>query len=202
MNLLLAGPFVLMATCSLATALRVLVTRKPFVFAARWLFWMMALIACWSCAVSVRVFGPAWGTPHTWLLALQPVMFGAMLFSMWHQMSGYMALGVDGDALRDGLLVVLRRLDIEFAESLSQIELPQLEAKLLVAISSGMGWGQIKIKPAAQRALLKRIARELVDYLWASKAKPAYVGLVPLLASGIFAAAAAVIFGCFVRFPF
>ena len=199
MVIVFCGVFVLMATCMLAVALRVLVTKKPFLFPGRWLFWLMLVMFAALLANHLNMFLRYPSERLNVLLLLTPLMLLAGLVFMWVMMSGYMVLGVSSESFREALHVVLRRLDMEFTESLSHIELPQVGVKLHVAIQSGVGMGQIKVKPARERQVLKRVVRELVNYFWATDTPVKYMSVWMYMISGIFCAAAAVTFYFYLR---
>ena len=68
-----------------------------------------------------------------------------------------------GKSFRSGLLAALEKLQLPYEESLSSIRLTSVEADLQVAVQSWMGTGQIKVRQAGHRPLLKRIVNGMND---------------------------------------
>ena len=170
-----------MAVLCLFIGLRGLLTRRPFLLPARWLFvFLMAVF--FGPVVSLIPF--AW--PSQAMDWLPFVMFPVMAVFFWVQMKGYLAFAVTGKSFRDGLLVALDKLQLPYEESLSSIRLTSVEADLQVAVQSWIGTGQIKVRPGRHGPLLKRIVQTMKDYFRTATVETNMIFCIFFLILGIF----------------
>jgi hypothetical protein len=188
----------LMAIIFLILGLRGLVTRKPFLISARWLFALMVLGFAPSL-VSPFVFP----MPHpagvrlaglTFLEWINPLMFVAILAFSWIMLQGYVAFAVTGGSFREGLLASIAKLDLPYEETLSAIRLPSLGADLQVAVQTWVGTGQVKVKPRRFRPVLQDIVRGMNEYYQASTVPVNLAGCGFYVVIGVFLLAFAVVF--------
>jgi hypothetical protein len=156
--------FAIISLSFIAIGLRGLLTRKPFMLPARWLFWLMLL--CFSPALVLGIqslFDDRRG-PGSSTLLMQPLVFLVVLVMMWIQMKGYLVYGITDESFRNALHYALQKLDLPHEEKLTQIRLTTVGADLQVAVQSWMGSGQIRIKPSQHAPTLKRIADQMSEY--------------------------------------
>jgi hypothetical protein len=148
-----------------ATGLRGLITKRPFLFSARWLFWLMALCFLPIFILPLQRLLDGRRGPMDTMFLLQPLMFVVILAMFWIQMRGYLVYGITEDSFRNALNHALERLSLAHEESLSRIRLPDLGADLQVSIQSWMGQGQLRIKPSRYAPTLDKIAACMKEYL-------------------------------------
>ena len=173
--------FGMMAGLFLTIGLRGLLTRRPFLFPAKWLF-VILMVVLFGPVVSLIPF--AW--PSQAMDWFPFVMFPVMAVFFWVQMKGYLAFAVTGKSFRDGLLVALDKLQLPYEESLSSIRLTSVEADLQVAVQSWIGTGQIKVRPGRHGPLLKKIVQAMKDYFRTDAVETNLIICVFFLILGIF----------------
>ena len=175
-----------MAVFLLVIGLRGLLTKRPFLFSARWLLLFMVVIFLGPMAMLIR--GPfLFSGPLQFMDWLPVLMFPVMAVFFWLQMRGYMAFGITGKSFRDGLLAALEKLQLPYEESLSSIRLTLVEADLQVAVQSWMGTSQIKVRPGRHGPLLKKIVQAMNEHFRTSPVETNMISCVFFLILGIFA---------------
>jgi hypothetical protein len=170
-----------LAALCLFIGLRGLLTRRPFLLPARWLF-VILMVVLFGPVVSLIPF--AW--PSQAMDWFPLVMFPVMAVFLWVQMKGYLAFAVTGKSFRDGLLAALDKLQLPYEESLSSIRLTSVEADLQVAVQSWTGTGQIKVRPGRHGPLLKKIVQAMSDYFRTDAVETNLIMCVFFLILGIF----------------
>ena len=145
----------------LGIGLRCILTSRPFLISGKWMF-AGAIVPFLILAVNPLLFSLSYG-PIDWLDWLPLLMFSVAALMFWHQTKGYIAFSITGKSFRSGLLAALEKLQLPYEESLSSIRLTSVEADLQVAVQSWMGTGQIKVRQAGHRPLLKRIVNGMND---------------------------------------
>ena len=168
----------------LAIGLRGLVTKRPFLFSARWFLLFVLVMFLHPLATFLqRTFRSS--RPVEMMDWLPLLMFPIMAVVFWLQMKGYLAFAVTGKSFRDGLLAALEKLQLPYEESLSSIRLPSVEAELQVAIQSWMGSGQIKVRPGRHGPLLKKIVQAMKEHFRTAAVETNMIVCVFLLVIGI-----------------
>ena len=161
--------------------LRGLVTKRPFLFPARWLF-VLVMIVFLGPMASLSSFS----RPSQTMDWIPFLMFPILAVFMWIQLKGYLALGVTERSFREGLLAALEKLQLPYEESLSSIRLTSLGVDLQVAIQSWMGSGQIKVRKGRHGPLLKEIVQVMHKYFRTSAVETNMISCVLYLIIGIF----------------
>ena len=170
----------------LGIGLRGLVTKRPFMFSARWLM-LFVLVMFIPSLVTVFPRPFLSSRPVEMMDWLPLLMFPILAVVLWLQMKGYLAIAVTGKSFRDGLLAALEKLQLPYEESLSSIRLTSVEAELQVAIQSWMGSGQIKVKPGRHGPLLTKIVQAMKDHFRTAAVETNMIFCVFFLVLGIFA---------------
>ncbi len=178
--------FGVMGVFILAIGLRGLVTKRPFLFSARWFLLGMLLIFLGPLGTLFPRPFPA-SRPFEIVDWLPLLLFPVMAVVFWLQMRGYLAFAVTGKSFRDGLLAALEKLQLPYEESLSSIRLTSVEAELQVAVQSWMGSGQIKVKPGRHGPLLKKIVQAMKEHFRTSAVETNMISCAFFLIFGIFA---------------
>ena len=178
--------FGVMGVVILAIGLRGLVTKRPFLFSARWFLFGMLLIFLGPLGTLFPRPFPS-SRPLEIVDWLPLLVFPVIAVVLWLQMKGYLAFAVTGKSFRDGLLAALEKLQLPYEESLSSIRLTSVEAELQVAIQSWMGSGQIKVKPGRHGPLLKKIVQAMKEHFRTSAVETNMISCAFFLILGIFA---------------
>ena len=179
-----------MAVFMLILGLRGLLTKRPFLISARWMF--LAFMVAFLPPAVRNILSPS---PHPfrssyqlleWLPLLM-ILVVSVLF--WIQMKGYLAFGVTEKSFRDGLLAALEELQLPFEESLSSIHLTSIEVHLQVAVQSWVGSGQIKVKKGRHGSLLKKIVQAMNGHFRTSCVETNIIACASFVIVGILALA-------------
>jgi hypothetical protein len=151
--------------------LRGIVSRKPFLFSARWLFVLLLLNFVPSILQPflflMRRVGHESGM-LTNVLWLNPIMFTVITIFMWFTLRGYLAFAVTDLSFREGLLASLKKLELPYEEKLAALHLPSIGADLQVAVQSWIGTGQLKMKQRKFNGLLGDIVKGMNEYYQSS----------------------------------
>ena len=139
----------------LGIGLRGLLTKRPFLFSAKWLLLFMVVVFLGPIVTLIPSPFP-FSRPLQFTNWLPILMFPVMAVFFWLQMRGYLAFGITGKSFREGLVAALEKLQLPYEESLSSIRLTSVEADLQVAIQSWVGTGQIKVRQGRHRPLAQR----------------------------------------------
>jgi len=175
----------------LVIGLRSLVTRRPFLFSARW--FLLFVLAMFLPPLATFLQRPFLSSRPVEMMEWLPLLiFPIIAVVFWLQMKGYLAIAVTGKSFRDGLLAALEKLQLPYEESLSSIRLTSVEAELQVAIQSWMGSGQIKVRPGRHGPLLKKIVQAMKEHFRTAAVETNMIFCVFFLVIGIFAVVMAV----------
>ena len=154
----------LLAACMLAMGLRSLITRRPYVFSARWLLAFVLLgFLPGALGPLLTTFG---SSPHgsgslRFAMWLQPVMFVALAIFFALIMRGYVVIGITEASMREALFAALSKLQLPHEETLGSIRLPTVPAELQVAVQSWVGTGQLKPRTRGSSRVTTSIAEEM-----------------------------------------
>ncbi len=160
-------PFVfgIMALFFFVIGLRGIVSKKPFVISARWLF--IIVLLGFSPAMFQFAWFPKPGGGTAMLVAVRwliPIMFIVVLIFLYFTLRGYTAFAVTDTSFREGLLASLKKLNLPHEETLATIKLPTIGADLQVAVQSWIGTGQLKAKQRESSTVLRDIVKGMNEY--------------------------------------
>ena len=160
-------PFVfgVMALFFFVIGLRGIVSKKPFVISARWLF--IVVLLGFSPAMFQFAWFPKPSGGHAMLVAIRwliPVMFIVIIIFLYFTLRGYTAFAVTDTSFREGLLASLEKLNLPHEETLATIKLPTIGADLQVAVQSWIGTGQLKAKQREFSTVLRDIVKGMNEY--------------------------------------
>ena len=176
----MAVVFGVMAVLCLIIGLRGILTKRPFLFPARWLFlFIMAMFL----GPMVTLFPSSW--PSQTMDWIPFLMLPIMAVFFWLQMKGYLAFGVTERSFREGLLAALEKLQLPYEESLSSIRLTSLGVDLQVAIQSWMGSAQIKVRKGRHGPLLNEIVQAMHKHFRTSAVETNMISCVLYVILGI-----------------
>ena len=170
----------------LGIGLRGLLTKRPFLFSAKWLLLFMVVVFLGPIVTLIPSPFP-FSRPLQFTNWLPILMFPVMAVFFWLQMRGYLAFGITGKSFREGLVAALEKLQLPYEESLSSIRLTSVEADLQVAVQSWMGTGQIRVRQGRHGPLLKKIVQAMNERFRASPVETNMISCVFFLILGIFA---------------
>ena len=170
----------------LGIGLRGLLTKRPFLFSAKWLLLFMVVVFLGPIVTLIPSPFP-FSRPLQFTNWLPILMFPVMAVFFWLQMRGYLAFGITGKSFREGLVAALEKLQLPYEESLSSIRLTSVEADLQVAVQSWMGTGQIRVRQGRHGPLLKKIVQAMNERFRASPVETNMISCVFFLVLGIFA---------------
>lgn len=151
----------LLAVAMLAMGLRALITRRPYLFSARW---MLAFVLLGYLPLAVGPLLMSVGHDHggsgalRLVVWLQPVMFVVIAVVFALIMRGYVVIGITEASMREALFASLAELKLPHEETLGAIRLPSVPAELQVAVQSWVGTGQLKPRTRASSAVTASIA--------------------------------------------
>ena len=175
-----------MAVFLLGIGLRGFLTKRPFLFSAKWLLLFMVVVFLGPIVTLIPSPFP-FSRPLQFTNWLPILMFPVMAVFFWLQMRGYLAFGITGTSFREGLVAALEKLQLPYEESLSSIRLTSVEADLQVAVQSWMGTGQIKVRQGRHGPLLEKIVQAMNERFRASPVETNMISCVFFLILGIFA---------------
>jgi uncharacterized protein len=159
------GLFATMALFFLVIGLRGMVTKKPFLISARWLYVLMLLgfgpAMLQAASLPTSSDGPGILGALRWMV---PTLLIVVLVFLSFTMRGYIAFGVTDLSFREALLASLKKLNLDHEETMSLLRLPTIGADLQVAVQSWMGTAQIKIKQRQFRRVLVDIINNMNAY--------------------------------------
>ena len=162
-----------MAVFLLGIGLRGFLTKRPFLFSAKWLLLFMVVVFLGPIVTLIPSPFP-FSRPWQFTNWLPILMFPVMAVFFWLQMRGYLAFGITGKSFREGLVAALEKLQLPYEESLSSIRLTSVEADLQVAVQSWMGTGQIRVRQGRHGPLLKKIVQAMNERFRASPVENQY----------------------------
>ncbi|HEX5010882.1 MAG TPA: hypothetical protein VFY71_10815 [Planctomycetota bacterium] len=152
----------LLAAFLMGLGLRALITRRPYVFPARWMFVFGLLAFAPNSLMPLLMRFPDHGRDSISDLFLTlglPAMFVVLVIMLWLTMRGYMAMAITESSMREGLFAALAEMQLPHEETLGAIRLPSVPAELQVAVQSWIGTGQIKARSRGATKLVDSIAR-------------------------------------------
>jgi hypothetical protein len=159
--------FGVMALFFFVVGLRGIVSKKPFLISAQWLFTLVLLAFAPSLLQPFLFPLPRLGDRSGMLGILpwlNPIMFTVLLVFMWFTLRGYLAFAVTAESFREGLLASLKKLDLPYEETLASMRLPSVGVDLQVAVQSWIGTGQLKTKQRRSSGVLKDIVRGMNEH--------------------------------------
>ena len=168
----------LLALCLLGMGLWALITRRPYLFSARWLllFVLLSFAPNLMMPFTMSLAGKGGlSLPHGVMLWIGPVMFVVLAIFLSLQMRGYVAMAVTESSLREALLAALAELRLPHEETMSAVRLPSVPGELQVAVQGWMGTGQLKARTPQTKSVLAQIVREMNRYF---RTQPVGVNLV------------------------
>lgn len=177
-----------MAVFMLILGLRGLLTKRPFLISARWMF-IAFMVVFLPPAVSNILSPHPFRSSYQLLEWLPVLMILVVSVLLWIQMKGYLAFGVTEKSFRDGLLAALEKLQLPFEESLSSIHLTSIGVHLQVAVQSWVGSGQIKVKKGRHSPLLKKIVQAMNGHFRTSRVETNIIACGSFVIVGILALA-------------
>ena len=136
----------LLAVCMLAMGLRALITRRPYIFSARWLlaFVLLGFLPSALGPLLITVGSSHVSGSLRFMMWLQPVMVVVLAIFFALVMRGYVVIGITEASMREALFAALAQLQLPHEETLGSIRLPTVPAELQVAVQSWVGTGQLK----------------------------------------------------------
>jgi hypothetical protein len=154
----------IMGLCMLAISFRLFLTKRPFLFPARWLAALIMLAFCPAIfSLIEEITGKIDSDYIDWSGMATPLllagMFIAILVFMFINMNGYMAIGATEESIRSALHGALERLNLPFRESLSRFQLTTIGVDLQASMEDWRGTAGIKINKRRHRSTLKSIAQ-------------------------------------------
>ena len=151
----------LMALIMLGMGLRALITRRPYLFSARWLL-AFALLGFLPSAIGPMLVSTGFrhdpSTSTRVVTWMGPILFVVMAIFFAILMRGYVVIGITESSMREALFAALARLQLPHEETLGSIRLPTVPAELQVAVQSWVGTGQLKPRTRRSRAITASIA--------------------------------------------
>jgi hypothetical protein len=154
----------IMGLCLLAISFRLFLTKRPFLFPARWFAVIVLLGFSPMISSLIEMIGNKidrdyieWSGMATPLLLAG--MFIAILIFMFINMNGYMAIGATEESIRSALHGALERLNLPFRESLSRLQLTTIGVDLQASMQDWRGTASIQINKRRHRSTLKSIAQ-------------------------------------------
>jgi hypothetical protein len=168
----------LLSLWMIAMGLRALVTRRPYIFSARWLLLFMLIAFAPNALMPLVTF---MGSDHHLSASnlvvrwMGPVMFVVLMVFFSVLIRGYIAMGVTETSMREALFAALARLGLPHEETLGAIKLPTVPAELQVAVQAWVGTAQLKPRTRASRAVAASVASGMSEHF---RTAPVRVNLV------------------------
>jgi hypothetical protein len=148
--------------------LRGILTRKPFLLSARWI-WGVFLVGLLPHTVQ-PLYRPVFGitvNPNAFLIVLHclVVAFAVAALVLLIKLRSYTVLGITNTSLYEGVESALERLNIpyEYEQNSSNIHLPSIGASLRLSKPSG-GGSQIGIRPRRFNRVLRDVVKEMGSF--------------------------------------
>lgn len=169
LHVFLPAIFGALAVCLLGMGLRPLITRRPYLFSARWLLAFVLL------GFAPNLLMPLVFSVHGVILWIGPAMFLVLAVFLAMQMRGYIAMAVTESSLREALFASLIELRLPHEETLSAVRLPSVPGELQVAVQGWMGTGQLKARTRQSKGVLTEVVRTMNEHY---RTRPVAVNLV------------------------
>lgn len=187
--------------------LRVLITKRPFLFSSKNVFWVAALAFLPNIIFPINSFWKHYSfdaetsAPFDWtisfLLLIPLVMYPALLIFYWRILRGYGVLGVTDESFRQALYSVLQELKLPYEERLSKMHLISLDADLEANVNGWLGTATIRMKQKEHQDTLGQIASALSRYFAGSHVATNMVTSTYYLIFGVLTFTTALSFGYF-----
>jgi hypothetical protein len=156
----------IMGLCLLAISARIFLTKRPFLFPARWFAAIVMLALSPLISFIIEMISDKidrdyidWSGMSTPLLLAG--MFIAILIFLFIQSNGYMAIGATEESIRSALHGALERLNLPFQESLSRFQLTTIGVDLQASMRDWLGTANIQINKRRHRSTLQSIAKAI-----------------------------------------
>lgn len=165
-----------------------LIKKRPLVFSARQLMWVVLLAYLPSVIQSFIPLFTSRGSIEwfeIFLPFIQVAVMAILVFIFWRQMTGYMVFGVSDDTFRDALFYALNKLNLPFQEMLSKVKLIGLDADLYAVVAEWMGTAQIRIKQRQHTQRVIDIANTMNDYYASTPVKVNNIAYMTYLLLGL-----------------
>lgn len=146
-----------MVLCFLGVGIRGLITKRPFLFSAKWL--LAFLIVCF-CPALTNILSVGNNSFQLMRVGVA-LLFGVSLYIFWIQLRGYIVFGVTDKSMREALLHTLKKLGVGYEETLGALKLSSGAGEIQVSVSGGMGSGMIRAKKMQDKKLFSNIAAEM-----------------------------------------
>lgn len=182
-------------------------TKKPFLFSSRNVFWVIALAFLPNIIFPIEgfwrhyTFAQENSIQFDWsvsfLLLIPLIIYPVLLIFYWRVLRGYTVLGVTDDSFRQALYAVLRDMELPYEERLSKMHLTSIDADLEANVNGWIGTATIRMKQRSHQDTLKRIASALNRYFAESHVATNMATCTYHLIFGVLTFAAALSFGYF-----
>lgn len=156
--------FAIVGLCVLGLGVRGILTKRAFVYSARWVPWM-ALAIFLPTILTTDDLIPRLRSTHSFeLTAFLPLlMLVVFFFVLWKQSSGYFAWGVTDEYFQNALYTALEKLNLPFEVTLSRVRLTSLDVDMRISIAR-FGTAQITLEQPKDKTVLKRLAHAMNEY--------------------------------------
>ena len=190
--------FLLYAVVYLFIAFKALIKNKPSIISSEWLyaliFFSVMPLTIYNIVDLFRFgFGGSFG-----LVSLMVPMFDIVfLIFFYFVMKGYCVYCVSDADFRNALIFSLNNVSIKFEETMSKIELTELNNELNISFTAWIGAGALKLKNRKDKIIFKKIIGGIGQYFKENNIKPKKMVAIFYLIFGILF----IIFGAgFVKF--
>lgn len=173
-NIVYSVIFAVIGIWMLAQGLRVIIRKKPLIYAGKIMLWLTALSFSPTVLTAVKGMWDAYqfSIKHNeplewmdWLMFGVPLVMYPLLFLYNRKiLRGYSVIGVTDESFRQAIYAVLKDLGMPFEERLSKLHLTNLGADLEVNVSGAMGTANVRVKQPEHQPTLEKIAAELRRY--------------------------------------
>ncbi len=163
--------------CLLAISLRLFLTKRPFLFPARWFIGILMLSFFPSISSTIGMIGDKIDRDYidwsgmSFLLLHVGMLIGLVIFFMFILANGYIAIGVTEESMRSALQGALERLNLPYRESISRFQLTTIGADLKASVREILGIANIQINKRRHRSTLKSIAQATNEHFAAVPGK-------------------------------
>jgi len=171
-----------MALSFFGLALKTLISKKPMIFASRWMFAFVLL------AFLPSMFNPFLFKHPSLLSVVNPLMFAVVLVFMWIQMKGYMVFGVSDAYVREALLDSIKTIGFTPVETMSRLQIKETGEEFQVAIQGWVGTAVFKPVGKSTTKTTRDIALAMNNYFRTTPGKMNYIAPCLYLILGIFMA--------------
>jgi hypothetical protein len=156
-----------MAVVCVGVGVRVLATRRPFVFSTVWFLVFLVIVCGYDVVISVllELRRAEYQYARMEVAALVPPAFiVALTLFMVVQFRGYVAVGLTGPVFHEALRNSIKKLGVQFEMHFSTIRLPSTGGELRVSVQSWIGTARLRPRKTWHRRTFKSIARGMNNY--------------------------------------